>query len=198
MDVSLRMFYNVGRLPLRLYHVSVKHGRVWLIISDHDKTPLQVSQGVFLCRYCGEVIKSRSRLFCNVKCMVKFNKLTQEVSWDMFRWMVFKRDRYHCKVCGKSLRKKKYVGKGYDYSSFVCDHIIPLFKGGRDWWHDPCMLNFQTLCITCNKQKTASDLSKPRKPHLSKKLFSQTHAYTKYNMSAESYHKLEKFMEATL
>jgi hypothetical protein len=37
-----------------------------------------------------------------------------------------------------------------------------LFKGGVDWHEDPKMLNFQTLCVNCNKIKTRKDVSKPK------------------------------------
>ena len=50
-----------------------------------------------------------------------------------------------------------------DGATYVCDHIFPLFKGGRDWWQDPDMSNFQTLCVECNIIKTANDLFKPKK-----------------------------------
>lgn len=72
-------------------------------------------------------------------------------TWQYFREQVYNRDKGICQICHKPTR------------SYVCDHIIPLFKGGRDWWEDPTMSNFQTLCEACNKVKTKRDVSKPKK-----------------------------------
>jgi len=74
-------------------------------------------------------------------------------TWAGFRELVFDRDHGECCKCGKSVRGV----------TFVCDHKIPLFKGGRDWWQDPEMINFQTLCEECNKVKTRLDMAVPVK-----------------------------------
>lgn len=71
-------------------------------------------------------------------------------TWQFFREKVYDCDKGICQKCGKPAE------------SYVCDHIIPLFKGGRDWWEDPEMSNFQTLCVVCNKKKTKIDVAKPK------------------------------------
>lgn len=87
-------------------------------------------------------------------------------TWSGFRCKVFDRDNGICQKCGKVLAI--LTEKGYwDCSpEFVCDHIVPLFKGGVDWHEDPEMKNFQTLCIDCNKLKTKNDVSRKSRREL--------------------------------
>ncbi|MEA5598644.1 HNH endonuclease [Rivularia sp. UHCC 0363] len=55
------------------------------------------------------------------------------------RKYVFERNNYQCQSCGK--REEE--------SSLTIDHIIPLARGGSN-----DISNLQTLCFTCNCQKT--------------------------------------------
>jgi hypothetical protein len=145
--VSLRLFYNYGRLPmvfygdLRVDNYSLAHDSDWV-----------KSELGYHCKFCGSVIKNRwERKFCSHSCMNSYLKLfIQYDCWAWFRDRVFKRDNYICKMCGKT------------HSNLICDHIVPLFKGGKDWWEDKEMTNFQTLCEDCNKIKTRADMSKPK------------------------------------
>jgi hypothetical protein len=82
-------------------------------------------------------------------------------TWGGFRCKVFDRDNGVCQKCGKVIAKLTKQGYWDCSPQFVCDHIVPLFKGGKDWHEDPEMANFQTLCIECNKIKTRSDVAKP-------------------------------------
>lgn len=110
--VSLKSFYDMGRLPL---HLGGDYGRVmWTALRG--------------------------------------SKWINFTTWQEFREYVRTRDEGKCRMCGKNI-----FGE-----TFVCDHIIPLFKGGRDWWQDPEMTNFQSLCEDCNKKKTRSDVAKPK------------------------------------
>lgn len=81
-------------------------------------------------------------------------------SWQIFRVDVFDRDNGRCVSCGKELTVNH--GSYIDVLPFVCDHVLPLFKGGKDWWEDPLMTNFQTLCVDCDKKKTAMDKAVPK------------------------------------
>jgi hypothetical protein len=110
--VSLKTFYDMGRLPL---HLGGDYGRVTWTALDGSK-------------------------------WIDFR------TWIDYRQYVRKRDKGKCCMCGKNVYGE----------TFVCDHIIPLFKGGKDWWEDPEMTNFQTLCEACNKIKTKRDMSKPK------------------------------------
>jgi hypothetical protein len=105
-----------------------------------------------------------ARKFCSTKCENAFNlAFYWGDSWIDFRVRVRKRDRNQCVKCGKEV---------LDSSRYACDHIIPLFKGGRDWWEDFSMSNFQTLCNDCHAKKTAMDLAVPDSPKEKAKLVS--------------------------
>jgi len=52
---------------------------------------------------------------------------------------VFQRDKYQCQSCGKTTVE----------TNLSIDHIIPLARGGQN-----DISNLQTLCLTCNQQKT--------------------------------------------
>lgn len=95
---------------------------------------------------------------CSKECTEQFWKEHDESwSWDNFRLQVFKRDNGVCKMCGK-----KFIYMGWrtentecpDYTKLIADHIKPLAMGGEMW----DMNNLQTLCIDCNKIKTAQDM----------------------------------------
>ncbi|WP_193197136.1 HNH endonuclease [Nostoc sp. MG11] len=55
------------------------------------------------------------------------------------RKYVFQRDKYQCQSCGKTTLE----------TDLTIDHIIPLAQGGQN-----DISNLQTLCFTCNQQKT--------------------------------------------
>jgi 5-methylcytosine-specific restriction endonuclease McrA len=100
-------------------------------------------------------------------------------SWGEFRDKVLKRDGYRCKQCGTIPTKSWQHGIGctdckddplflrqdieyregvcvaIDPSQLIADHIIPIALGGDEW----DINNIQTLCIKCNKKKTARDMA---------------------------------------
>lgn len=84
---------------------------------------------------------------------VKGLKWEQFYTWGGFRERVHKRDHYQCVVCHKVV---------FNSSEYVCDHIVPLCKDGKDWYEDPEMSNFQTLCLDCNRKKTKADMDSHR------------------------------------
>lgn len=55
------------------------------------------------------------------------------------RFLVFKRDRYRCRICGRS---------GIELE---VDHMVPVAQGGSD-----ALDNLQTLCFDCNRGKRHS------------------------------------------
>ena len=83
-------------------------------------------------------------------------------TWGYFRLLVLQRGNFQCTKCRKKLRVPTEYPDLYEYLPFVCDHIIPLFKGGKDWYEDPEMINFQTLCEDCNREKTKLDKCVPK------------------------------------
>lgn len=56
------------------------------------------------------------------------------------RYLVFTRDEYCCRICGRSAQ---------DGTQLEIDHIIPRSKGGS---HE--ITNLQTLCVDCNRGKS--------------------------------------------
>ncbi len=79
-------------------------------------------------------------------------------TWSAYRMRVFIRDNGTCKRCGKVIAVKDEEGYWPYQPAFVCDHVVPLCAGGKDWYEDPEMKNFQTLCEDCNKLKTREDM----------------------------------------
>jgi len=58
-------------------------------------------------------------------------------------------------MCGKRFTKKGIqLPEVPDESQLIADHIIPIELKGGMWDKD----NIQTLCIDCNKVKTAKDM----------------------------------------
>lgn len=114
-------------------------------------------------------------------------------SWDGFRFRVFIRDNGTCKLCGKVISRKDEHGYWPYRPDFVCDHIIPLFKGGKDWHEDPEMTNFQTLCVDCNKKKTRHDVSKLRVVKERKGIQTVSYGGFVFEQVAKRDHLLEKF-----
>ena len=55
------------------------------------------------------------------------------------RFLVFERDRYRCRICGRS---------GIELE---VDHVVPVAQGGSD-----ASDNLQTLCFDCNRGKRQS------------------------------------------
>jgi hypothetical protein len=123
-------------------------------------------------------------------------------SWSAFRKRVFKRDNYICQLCGKDAKKE-------GLSRWVCDHIIPLCVGGREWWQDPSMSNFQTLCPFCNYEKSIRDEEKitketydsgysfssdmPNSLNPEKEVILVDYLANKYNVPLNYIRKAEKF-----
>lgn len=68
---------------------------------------------------------------------------------------VFKRDGWHCQLCGKKLNQK-HKGTIKD-SAPELDHIIPLSKGGEHSYR-----NTQCSCRKCNQEKGARELGQLR------------------------------------
>ena len=60
--------------------------------------------------------------------------------WAHVRRLVFDRDGYRCRACGRAGRLE-------------CDHRTPLEQGGAEW----DMGNLQSLCRTCHIRKTTGE-----------------------------------------
>lgn len=113
------------------------------------------------CPNCGKPKSKWNRRLewrcCSTECTKEFwVKHDKSWSWVQFRLEVFKRDNYTCVNCGKrDSFMSKFDGKVYPQSNeLIADHIKPIARGGEMW----DMSNLQTLCIGCNKIKTAKDM----------------------------------------
>lgn len=93
---------------------------------------------------------------CSMKCTGEFSKIAI-YGWPDLRLKAFKRDDHACVKCGEKPLLKTIDGDFIsDTSSLVGDHIIPIALGGNEFDLD----NVQTLCLNCNKIKTAQDIKK--------------------------------------
>ncbi len=121
---------------------------------------------------------------CSKKCSDIFYKDFYSAGWPDLRRKAFVRDNYACVKCGKQFIKEirldndiySYkertwedfinivylevfetffeIGIAGNASSLIGDHIKPIALGGDEWDLD----NIQTLCIPCDKIKTAQDM----------------------------------------
>jgi hypothetical protein len=150
--VSLKSFYDMGRLPL---HLGGGYGRVtWTALAGSKWIDFKI--------------------------------------WNDFRWEVLNRDNGICQMCKKQVTTKDSSGR-WQFVTFVCDHIVPLFKGGRDWWEDKEMVNFQTLCEDCNKIKTRYDVAKAHVIKQKLDLKVVQYAGFVFEQIAPTNHQLDKF-----
>lgn len=153
-EVSLKLFYNYGRLTLK-FHCGM---RITWTELNHDRDWVKTEDG-YHCKVCGEKLTGNRRLFCSSNCEDFFNEHFRQIrTWEAFRCHVFDRDNGVCQMCGKTIASLNKEGYWDGDFQFICDHIIALCNGGRDWWEDPAMFNFQTLCVDCNKRKTHKDI----------------------------------------
>jgi len=81
--------------------------------------------------------------------------------WQRTREYIFHRDNFLCQIC-KSKGVLTSVELHGPYHG-VCDHIIPLSQGGDDK-----IENLQTICQSCDKEKTASESRHSTHPGASK------------------------------
>jgi 5-methylcytosine-specific restriction endonuclease McrA len=95
---------------------------------------------------------------CSKECTEKHQVDYYVFGWGALRLKAFFRDKYTCVRCGLNPRKvmNSSGATTSDDSQLIGDHIIPIACGGDEW----DLNNIQTLCISCNKIKTAQDASK--------------------------------------
>lgn len=117
---------------------------------------------------------------CSTECTEKhWNENVISFDWKSLRLAVFRRDKFTCVKCGKKPTRKAFtnnnkeawmnineIGPGHelyledglviDCSVLIADHVHAIALGGEEW----DMQNIQTLCLECNKTKTAEDAGK--------------------------------------
>ena len=105
-----------------------------------------------LCVQCGSPdFEGKRTVYCSDKCYWVY---WIKHDWSHLREYMLRKSKYTCAKCG--FHKMREV-----YSSFVVDHIKPIFLGGAEFDPDNC----QVLCIPCNKVKTAEDMAHYRARH---------------------------------
>ena len=68
--------------------------------------------------------------------------------WQQLRRLVFRRDHYRCRACGKA-------------GALECDHLVPIWKGGAPW----ALGNLQALCRGCHIEKSRKEYTgRKRRP----------------------------------
>jgi hypothetical protein len=153
-EVSLKLFYNYGRLTLK-FHCGMCVS--WTEL-NHDRDWIKTEDG-YHCKVCGKKLKGLIKLFCSTECENFFNGNYRQIqTWEGFRWEVLNKDNGICQKCGKVIATRDSTGRFENASDFICDHIIALCNNGRDWWEDPLMINFQSLYPDCSKLKTRKDI----------------------------------------
>lgn len=136
------------------------------------------AKGQPICMNCGCVlsdVNKRLRTYCSGKCQAEY---LEKVYWDWRRVQktVFGHDGWKCRQCGTDIYDLDRIldaPKSIRYSLVVnaqCDHIVPLWMGGKDWHEDlPELHNFQSLCKECHTYKTRMELkTKTKKNQLIK------------------------------
>lgn len=119
-------------------------------------TPKHNDHYEYFCLNCEKIITDGRRTrFCSQTCKEEFGKLHPIITWSGFKWRIFERDNFKCRMCGfqdlpKYTEDNKFL---LDYPKLECDHIIPLFLSGNDF--DPA--NSQTLCHDCHKMKSRAE-----------------------------------------
>jgi 5-methylcytosine-specific restriction endonuclease McrA len=70
---------------------------------------------------------------------LKYYNNTSYTNYKYCRANIYKRDKYRCRYCNKSLKVSGPI---------TIDHVIPKSRGGKDTWE-----NTVTSCIECNSKK---------------------------------------------
>lgn len=157
------------------------------IILEPAKTRIEKKLCPICCKPKNDWTRRKDWTCCSVECTDQFKKEYVIFGWQDLRSRAFKRDNWSCVKCGKQPKKettnsitiydKVFETKevlasehyGIRYNCYygpekritlkviscdlIGDHIIPIALGGDEWEIN----NIQTLCLECNKIKTAQD-----------------------------------------
>jgi len=128
-----------------------------LIFYDPDVFKWKKNEkGEYICLNCGKSLtfNKRLRTYCSNTCRSEYFEKNY-FSWERARKQVWERDNGKCVNCGRQVALYP-ISEGALHAE--CDHIVPLFKGGKDWYEDlPELKNFQTLCEDCHREKSKEE-----------------------------------------
>lgn len=145
---------SATKCPQRV--IEHQNGRVIAIYSSKDAFQRkQNEKGDFVCLNCGKSLafdRRRTR-FCSDNCWKEYVE-KNVINWVSIRQVVLDNANGKCEKCGV---KTDLIPTEEDVLASETDHIIPLFKGGKDWDNDPELLNFQNLCYKCHKKKSREE-----------------------------------------
>lgn len=126
---------------------------------DDQKRYARVPRGT--CRWCGGPVQPPRRTFCSDACVHEWRVRSDP---GYVRECLWKRDHGVCAGCAtdtvapardayESRWGRPYPDPWGERGPWVADHIVPVHLGGGE-----CGLeNFQTLCLVCNRAKTAAE-----------------------------------------
>ncbi|MBB1308547.1 HNH endonuclease [Pseudoalteromonas sp. SR41-8] len=81
--------------------------------------------------------------------------------WQRTREFIFHRDNFLCQICkAKGVLTSVELHGAYHG---ICDHIVPISQGGDDK-----IDNLQTICQSCDKEKTALESRQSLNPGVGK------------------------------
>ena len=120
----------------------------------------------FKCKECGELYQpefgDKKTVFCSDRCQKRYRgkaygkDIRKKARYFNIEYQpinvfkVFRRDNWHCQICGKPTPKKN---RGTCYTNAPeLDHRIPMSKGGGHLYS-----NVQCVCRKCNGQKSNKD-----------------------------------------
>jgi HNH endonuclease len=130
---DLRSGVDPGALAERPSRV-VRDSAGWFSLAAARK---RIARKEGRCVECLAPLSSPRALYCSNACQWKFHG---RYFWDAARVVVFRRDRYTCRACGRRGRRR----------DLEVDHIVEIARGGASLQYD----NLQTLCRACHRAKT--------------------------------------------
>lgn len=123
------------------------------------------------CGWCGEQIAPGQRKRPNactwhLECLHEYRSI---FDWEYARRIIFYRDNFSCRVCGKWLAPSRSKLGGL-VRAYEIDHIIALCRWNPrntreitqenllDWYAPWLPNNLQLLCPVCHREKTTNDI----------------------------------------
>jgi 5-methylcytosine-specific restriction endonuclease McrA len=152
---DLSSAYTVMKHTLKTYVIHLQATHIKLNLSTNQKIIVKltytspqgrnhyVRKNEYSYQLLNEIILKTNEIKRVQESEAYQRKVERQKMSSRLRFLIFQRDHYTCRICGKSK---------YDKVKLHVDHIIPIAKGGKTEEN-----NLQTLCEVCNLGK--SDLN---------------------------------------